>query len=201
MATIGLSKPYVATYALDDGDIVYSGGRLIGKAVNLDLSLESGSDNILYGDNGPAEVDNQFAGGTLTLQTTELDAEAISQILGAPEVELTIAGLETSDASELVFGDSQATPYVGFGAIAKRMINGVIKWVGIVYPKIKFANISESIETQGETISWQVPEIAATVMRDDSANHVWKRMSSYLDTEDDALLYIQSILGDGSGSE
>jgi len=201
MAGIGLSKPYFAIYAENGGMVSYSGGRFAGKAVALDLSLESGSDNVLYGDNGPAETDTQFAGGTITLTTTDLSAEVLAALLGVQVQELAIAGLETSDATELVYGDAQSAPYVGFGAISKRMVDNEIKWVGIVYTKVKFGNISDSLETQGETISWQTPEIVGTLMRDDSSDHIWKRVSSYLDSEADALLYIQSILGTGDESE
>ena len=201
MAGIGLSKPYVALYEVNNGVISYSGGAFVGKAVSLDLSLDTPSDNILYGDNGPAETDNQFAGGQFTLTTTDLDPDVMGQILGITPVALTIPGLETDDATELIFDDDQDTPYVGFGAIKKRMIDGEIKWVGVVYPKVQFVNPNEALDTQGDSISWQTPEIVANILRDDSEKHRWKRQSSFLDTEADALLYIQTVLGGGSGSE
>lgn len=202
MASIGLSKPYVATYAVSNGNVVYSGGRLAGKAVTLDIALDDATDNILYGDNGPAEVDGRFSGGSLTLTTTELEADVIAMMLGVQEVSLSIQGMTTQDASEVKFGDGQTVPYMGFGAIAKKMIDGDIKWVGIVWPKVKFQNIDDSYETQGDEISWKTPEIKATIMRDDTSEHNWKRRSSELDSEEDALLYIQSILGvAGGGSQ
>lgn len=199
MAGIGLSKPYVAIYANEGSAVSYSNGATIGKAVNLDLSLESGSANILYGDNGPAEIENQFSGGELTLTTTELLAAEIAKILGVTLTTLAIPGIAES-VSEIQFGDSQSTPYVGFGAIAKRMIDGQIKYVGIVYPKVMFQNMSESFNTQGDTIEWQTPEISAQISRDDTPAHNWKRMSSPLNSEEDALLYIQYCLGGGGGS-
>ena len=201
MAGIGLSKPYVALYSFDGTDVAYSNGATVGKAVTLDLSLEDGNSNILYGDNGPAEIDNKFAGGELTLTTTELLADEIAKILGLTEIALSIPGMTTASASEIQFGDAQNTPYVGFGAIAKKMIDGDIKYVGIVYPKVMFQNMSETLNTQGDTIEWQTPEISAQISRDDTSAHNWKRMSSPLDTEADALLYIQYCLGGGSASE
>lgn len=65
MATIGLSKPYYALYQESGGTVTYSGGGLIGKATEMSLELEGADANILYADNGPAESDNQFAGGTV----------------------------------------------------------------------------------------------------------------------------------------
>lgn len=195
MAGIGLSKPYVAKYAADGSTVTYSDGGFVGKAVALDLSLESGSQNILYGDNGPAEIDNQFAGGELTLTTTELLAADMAKILGVTVTSLSIQGMTTESAGEVQFGDAQETPYVGFGAVAKKMIDGVIKYVGIVYPKVMFANVSEALSTQGETIEWQTPEISAQISRDDTTAHNWKRVSTPLDTEADAVLYVQYCLG------
>lgn len=201
MAGIGLSKPYVAIYSNEGAVVSYSNGGTVGKAVMLDLALENGNSNVLYGDNGPAETDNKFAGGTLTLTTTELLAEEIAKLLGVTMTALSIPGMTTENASEIQFGDAQNTPYVGFGAIAKRMIGGETKYVGVVYPKVMFQNMSESFNTQGETIEWQTPKISAQISRDDTSAHNWKRMSSPLDTEADALLYIQYCLGGGSASE
>lgn len=194
MASIGLSKPYIAAYAAEGGTVTYTGGKTIGKATTLELSLESGSDNILYGDNGPAETDVQFSGGTLTLGTTELDAAVLAELLGLQTQELSVTGMTTEDATEAIWNNQQVVPYVGFGAIAKKQINNVIKWVGIVYPKVQFQNLNESLETQGETITWNTPTIEATIMTDDTTAQNWKRMSSPLDSEADALLYIKSVL-------
>ena len=55
MAKIGLSKPYFAKYSNTGETVTYSGGALMGKAVELSIELEGADDNILYADNGPAE--------------------------------------------------------------------------------------------------------------------------------------------------
>ena len=54
MAKIGLSKPYCAKYSNTGETVNYSGGALMGKAVELSIELEGADDNILYADNGPA---------------------------------------------------------------------------------------------------------------------------------------------------
>ena len=46
---------------------------------------------------------------------------------------------------------------------------------------------------QGETIEWQVPELTATIMRDDSAKHRWKREATFT-TEAQAEAYIKNRL-------
>lgn len=191
MASIGLSKPYAAVYSNTGSTVTYSSGAVCGKAVSLEISLDDGSDNILYADNAPAESDNQFAGGSLTLGTDDLYADVMKNFIGM--VEEAITGGPTG-AKWYKNNDNQVTPYLGFGAIAKKKVNGAIKYVAIVLHKIQFANLSQSLETQGETISWQTPEITAQIMRSDIATHDWRWISSDLDTEADAETLIKDVL-------
>lgn len=194
MAVIGLSKPYAAIYSNTGTTVTYSNGAVCGKAVGLDISLDDGGDNILYADNAPAESDTQFAGGSLTLTTDDLYASVMESFLGMEEAAVTDT-ITTTGAKWYKNNDNQVVPYLGFGAIAKKKVNGVLKYVAIVFHKIQFANLSQSLETQGETISWQTPEISATIMRSDNAAHDWRWISSDLDTEADAETLIKGVLG------
>lgn len=176
MASIGLSKPIIAKYSAEGTKVTYTDVMVAGKAVKLDMELEDQGTNILYGDNGPAEVCNDFGGGNITLGTTELSPDAMAKILG-------VTTEKQNDVDWTLFNDNQTTPYVGLGAVAKKQIDGAVKWVAIVYPKIQFKNFGESLTTQGETIEWKTPEIKATLMRDDTEKHEWRRISSPLETE------------------
>lgn len=191
MATIGLSKPYYAIYSDGGGTPTYTGGALIGKATEMSLELEGADANILYADNGPAESDNQFAGGTLTISTDDLLPEPMKAIFGLKEEELADSG---SGAKWIVFDDDQDIPYVGFGGIIKKKQSGAVKWVALVLTKVQFANPGVNAVTQGETIEWQTSELTATVMRDDSAKHKWKMVSTPLDTEAAAEAAIKKAL-------
>ena len=110
MATIGLSKPYYALYQESGGTVTYSGGGLIGKATEMSLELEGADANILYADNGPAESDNQFAGGTLTISTDDLLPEPMLAILGLVEEEMTLEEASTATPKWIVYNDDQASP-------------------------------------------------------------------------------------------
>ena len=193
MATIGLSRPYYAKYANSGSTITYSGGALLGKAVELSMDLDSADSNILYADNGPAESDNQFAGGTLTITTDDLLPEAAAGILGLTLQSVTNSGVSMTSPQELVFNDAQEVPYVGFGAIIKKKKDGVIKWLGLVLPKVQFSNPGISAVTQGETIDWQTSELSATIMRDDTSAHTWCRYA-LLESEEDAEAYVTGLL-------
>ena len=194
MATIGLSKPYYAIYAEAGGVVSYSDGAVMGKATEANISIETSEDNNLYGDNGLAETDRRFANGTLTLSTTDLSQEVSKAILGLTEQAITgIDGVTDTSVKELVYDDGQVTPYLGVGFIIKKKVNGAYKWRGVVLPKVMFSVPEDAATTQGESIEWQTPELTGTIMRDDSATHVWKKEATFT-TEAQAEAYIKNRL-------
>lgn len=195
MATIGVSKPYYAKYSFDGTNVTYTGGGVMGKMTELEISIETSEDNNLYGDNNIAETDRTFSNGTVTASTTDLSQEVSRDILGAVEQDLEeIPGITDTGVKELIFDDQQATPYLGNGFIIKKMVNHVTKWRAIVLTKVMYSVPSDSATTQGESIEWQVPELTGTIMRDDSAAHVWKREATFT-TEAQAETYIKHRLG------
>lgn len=195
MATIGLSKPYYAIYAEAGGVVSYSDGAVMGKATEANISIETTEDNNLYGDNGLAETDRRFANGTLTLSTTDLSQEVSKAILGLTEQAITgIDGVTDTSVKELVYDDGQVTPYLGVGFIIKKKVNGAYKWRGVVLPKVMFSVPEDAATTQGESIEWQTPALTGTIMRDDSATHVWKKEATFT-TEAQAEAYIKARLG------
>lgn len=193
MALIGLSKPYIATYVNNNGTVTYSARTVLGKYTNLDLSLDSADENILYADNGPAESDSQFSGGTVTVTTDDLLAAAFKTALGLTEQAISTT-VTTATPKWMVFDDSQNAPYFALGGVIKKKVNGAYKWVCFVLEKIKFRNPDLSVATQGETIEWQTPELEATILRSDASGHPWFRMSSELDSEEDAVAILEDYM-------
>lgn len=194
MAKVGLSKPYYAVYSAGSGTPSYTRGGVMGKATEANVEIDTSDNNNLYADNGIAETDVQFAGGTLTLSTDDLSPEVSAAILGITPVTLSeITGVTDEGVNELVFDDNQVTPYLGVGFIVKHIVGGVTKWRGIVLTKVIFAVPPDAATTQGESIEWQVPELTATIMRDDSATHMWKREAMFT-TEAQAEAYIKDRL-------
>ena len=199
MATIGLSKPYYAIYTATGSAVSYASGGVLGKATEANIDIETSEDNNLYADNGIAETDRQFTGGTLTLSTDDLSQEVSKAILGLKEEALdTIEGITDEDVQELIYDDTQQTPYLGVGFIVKKVRGGVTMWRAVVLTKIMFSIPSDAATTQGESIEWQVPELSATVMRDDSATHIWKREATFT-TEAQAEAYIKDRLNITAG--
>lgn len=194
MATIGLSKPYYAIYSETGGVVSYSDGAAMGKATEANISIETTEDNNLYGDNGLAETDRRFTNGSLTLSTTDLSQEVSKAILGLTEQAITgVDGVTDTSVKELVYDDTQVTPYLGVGFIIKKKVNGAYKWRGVVLPKVMFSVPEDAATTQGESIEWQTPELTGAIMRDDSATHMWKREATFT-SEAQAEAYIKNRL-------
>lgn len=194
MANIGLSKPYIATYANSNGAVTYTARTVLGKYTNIDITLDDTDENILYADNGPAETDSAFSGGSVTVTTDDLRPEAFKTALGLVSEAISTAGITTADPTWMVFNDNQAAPYFALGGVIKKKVDGAVKWQAFVLEKIKFKNPDLSLATQGETIEWQTPEIEATILRSDAANHPWYRISSLLDSEEDAVAALEDYL-------
>ena len=194
MAVIGLSKPYYGIYNVSGTTVSYSDGAVMGKATEANIEINTTEDNNLYADNAIAETDRSFAGGTLALSTDDLSQEVAKVILGLKENTITgIEGVTDTSVKELVYDDTQATPYLGVGFIVKKKVGGAYKWRAVVLSKVMFSVPADAATTQGESIEWQVPELSATIMRDDSATHMWKREATFT-TEAQAEAYIMARL-------
>ena len=76
----------------------------------------------------------------------------------------------------------------------KKKINGVVKWVAYVLPKVQFKNPGIVATTQGETISWQTQSLNAGILRSDEPKHRWYQLSSYMETEAEAEALIKAYL-------
>lgn len=193
MANIGLSKPYIATYKNTSGTVTYTARNVLGKYTQIDISLDSTDENILYADNGPAESDSQFSGGTVTVTTDDLRADVFATAMGLTPVEITTT-VATTSPTWMVFDDDQAAPYFALGGIVKKKVDGAYKYQAFVLEKVKFKTPDLSVSTQGETIEWQTPELEATILRSDSSKHPWYRITSFLDSEEDAVAILEDYL-------
>lgn len=194
MATIGLSKPYCAVYTAQGNVVTYTGGMVMGKATEMDISISTTEDNTLNADNGPAETDRAFASGSLTLSTDDLTPEVTVMILGAVQEALgPIEGITDSAVKEIIFDDSQEAPYLGIGFIVKKKHQGVYKWRAVVLTRVMFNIPQDAAITQGETIEWQVPTLTASILRDETDRHAWKREATFT-TEAQAEIYIKNRL-------
>lgn len=184
MANIGLSEPYYAKYSNSNGSISYTSPTKLGKAIQVDVTVEGKDPVKLYADNGPVESVSLFGGGTCTLGIDELSLAVAADVLG-----LTPPG-----TGALTFTADAIAPYVGLGFIVKKVYEGTVKWRVVVLYKCQFKTPDWSISTQGETVEFQTPSLEADILRDDASPAKWCMMQDY-ESESAALAAMQTALG------
>ena len=191
---IGVSKPHFAKYAAENGAVSYSQGGVLGRMQSVDVTINTSTDNDIYLDNALAESERSFSDGTLTLAADTLSQAVSAAILGITPTALeSIEGVSDTGAQELNYDDDQVAPDLGVGFVIKQQLRGVISWRALVLPKIKFSVPADAATTQGKSIDWQIPQLSATIMRDDSEKHAWKREATF-STESQAVAYIKHRL-------
>lgn len=195
MVTIGFSKPVVAKYTASGTTVTYSDGMSLGRGVSLSIDVESASDNNFYADNTLAETENAvFTSGTLTVTVDGLENAAAKMILGLPEPETVTVGSKSVEMQG--YGDDMNPPYVGFGCVWAVQMDGVISYIPLVYTKAKFAIPSQEMNTKEDQIDWQTQEMEASLLRDDTTAHNWRKVGvSGMSSEAEALAVVNQILG------
>lgn len=165
----GFSLPYVAVYSNSGSTISYASGQKLARGVSVSVAPEVADNNNFYADNVLAEsVNGMFTGGTVTLTVDGLLPAAEKLIFGLGNASTVSA------VSVYTYGDSATPPYVGIGFIARYMSDGATSYKAVVLTKCKFSLPTEEAATQEDQISWQTQALNATIMRDDSEDHVWK---------------------------
>lgn len=192
--TTGFSLPYIGKYAESGGTVSYSGGMKLGRGVSMSIEVESADDNIFYADNKAAESETGImtsASATVTIDGMEDDVAAFA--LGLPAATEENVGEEQVEV--YAYGDRMNPPYLGLGGIRRMMLNGVTTWQPVVYTKCKLSVPGDEWNTQEDQIEWQTQELTLTIMRDDSADHNWKKVYAAQATEAAAENILKTVLG------
>lgn len=193
----GYSKPYVALYSAGGGTPVYSGGMPLARGVSVSVSSENSDGVNFYADNVTAEsAGGVFTGATITMVVDGLKEAARKLIMGLPAPSQVTVGTATVDVYE--YDDRQIIPYVGIGFIVRYMEQGVTSYQPVVFTKAAFNVDGLDAATQEESIDFQTTELSATLMRDDSANHVWRKIAEDQTTESKAEDVVKALLGIGA---
>ena len=178
----GFSKPYIAIYNANSGSPIYTNVQALARGVSVSLSLDTGDTEDFYADNVLAEsAGGVFTGGSATITVDGLKDAARKALLGLPaETSITVS---SATVKVMEYDDRQVIPYVGLGFVVRVMEAGVTSYVPYALPKVIFAEDGLEASTQEENIDFQTSELTATIMRDDSTNHRWRRIAEEQATE------------------
>lgn len=183
MAKIGLTNfRYGILTEAQDGTPSYAGALTPGKAISFSAEVEN-NEAFLYANDGIAESDTSFKGGTATMGIDEDDQTTMSTLLGHEINEET---------NEMISNTEDVAPYVGVGRIVTKMVNGVYKYQVKFLYKVKFSEPSDEDNTKGEDIEFGTTEIEGNIMALGNGN--W-RITKTFDTKAEAISYLETLLG------
>lgn len=92
---------------------------------------------------------------------------------------------------EVIRKDTDVAPYVAFGRILTKIVNGVYKYKVEFLSKVKFKDTMPDEKTKGESIEFTTISIEGTVMK--KANGEWSRAKTFA-TYEEASEYLDSLL-------
>ena len=86
---------------------------------------------------------------------------------------------------------NDTAPYIGFGRIITKMVNGAYKYkVEFIY-KCKFSEPSQEDETKGESLEFSTTELEGVVSA--LANGKWSVTKTF-DTKTEAVTYLEGLM-------
>ena len=177
MARIGLKNFRFSE--LDENEDVKA-PKTLGKAIDCKVSLELNSAE-LFADDGLAESDYSFNKGTVTITVDEDDDKILAPLLGHT----------VSEDGEMVRKDTDVAPYIAFGRILTKMVNGKYKYKVEFLSKVKFKDTMPDEKTKGESIEFTTVSIEGTVMK--KADGEWSKSKTF-DTYSEASTYLDKLL-------
>lgn len=178
MARIGLK--YFRYGILNEETEKYGGALQIGKAVDCKVSLDLNSAE-LYADDGLAESDYTVKKGTVAITIDEDDDQTMSKLTGH----------EISADGEIVRKDSDVAPYVGFGRIITKVVNGAYKYKVEFLSKVKFKEALPDEKTKGESVEFTTTSLEGTVLK--LSDGTWSKTKTF-DNYNSAITYLESLL-------
>ena len=180
--------------------MTYTGFQKLARARGFSLDVGTSDDNQYFADDALAETESgaSFSSGTLELTVDGLTGEEEALLFGIDTSSSTVQVSE-EPVTEVRFGDSLNPPFMGVAGIKRYQLNGVVTYRPIVLPKVQFTLGTDEAETGEDTINWQDQTLNANIMRDDTAEHNWKRMpKDNFATLAEAIAYIEAILKPGA---
>ena len=143
MAKIGLNNfRYSKLTESGEGKATYDGAKKPAKAISCKVDI-SNNDASLYADDALAESDTSFQKGSVTAGIDNEDVQTMADLLGHTVSE---------EGAELVRNANDVAPYVGFGRIVTKMVNGAYKYTVEFLCKVKFSEPSQDDSTKGESV-------------------------------------------------
>ena len=103
-----------------------------------------------------------------------------------------LLGHDVDSNGVMVRNSNDVAPYVGFGRVVTKMINGAYRYKVEALLKTKFAEPSQDDTTKGESLEFSTSELEGVVST--LANGDWSKTKTFT-SKSEAIAYLEGILG------
>lgn len=182
MAQIGLKY---LKYSVIDVNGNYTGSKTLGKAISSKV-VPNIAEGKLYADDNVAESSKVVTGGTVDVTVDEILDTTYAEVLGHSYNEST---------KELVRNSNDLAPYVGFGRVITKMVQGVRRYKAEFLVKVQFKSSLPEEKTKGDSIEFSTPSLSGDLFVLD--NGTWSKTAEF-DTYEEAQEYLNDLM---KGSE
>lgn len=167
----------------------YSGANSLAGAIESKVSLNI-AEGELYEDDTLSEKVQEFTKGTLSLTVGDDDDTIFAPLLGH----------EIDENGEVVRSVDDIAPYVGFGRVVVKMVNGIRKYKAEFFPKVQFKPFINDAKTKGESIEFSTPNVEGTIFAvrvttGSTSKMIWERHKTF-DTDEEAQTYLNGLMAD-----
>ncbi len=182
MASFGAKYPFFSKIKSEPAGTlpVYEGEPVrIGRLVKADLTVNLASGK-LFADDGLAESVDEFASGSIAMETDDMEDEVASVVYGA----------QVTD-KEVHYNVGDDPPAGGLVYIKKLMRRRKVLHKGYYYPLVKAALGGDTAQTKTDSITFGTAATTFTVFACESGD--W-RLTQEFPTEAEALAWIKEKL-------
>lgn len=181
MAKIGLQNfLYGILTEASDGTPSYGVAKKPAKAISCTVDITN-NDVKLFADDSLAESDTTFQSGNVTIGIDDEDDIMLADLLGHEIVN-----------GEMIRNANDIAPYVGFGRILTKLVNGVYKYKVEFLYKVKFSEPSQDNSTKGESVEFGTSTLSGIVAKLGTGN--WSASKTF-NTMAEAKTYLESFFG------
>lgn len=170
MASFGAKRPKFAPFAGVEPDKAlptYGEAVALGKMIKADLTVNN-TKGELYADDMLAESIEEFASGTLALETDDMELSVGSKLYSCAYDE---------QKKELVNAVNDNAPYVGLSYYKVLKRKGATVYKGYFFPKSKAALGNDNAATRGSSITFGTTPIPMTIFAPNLGN--WRYMAEF----------------------
>lgn len=187
-----------AKYVNTNGTITYTDAQTVGDAMNVNLELRF-AEGRLYAESTLAEYMRKAVGGTISIGVKYIPSAAQIMMFNSRSNSRSITytpdgGTSTTvSAAGLVIGRKTTSAYVGVAFYAPDMVDGVEKYTCVKIARALFGPPSMTLQTAGESITFNTPTVSGEFMADDSANGDLIEVA-IVDDEEAAIAWVTAVL-------